>query len=75
MRQRLGDCDAAVKDALFVGDVDHPVDEGAQEVAVADLQDLDRARRRVGVGDAFEVRRQGAAGEEGAWVRLLAQSL
>ena len=65
LRQRLGDGDAAAKGSLFVGDVDHPVDEGAQKIAVADLQDLDRARRGVRMGDALEVRRQGAPGEDG----------
>ena len=45
-RPRLGDRDAAVESPLLVGDVDHPVDEAAQEDAVADLKDLDRGAAR-----------------------------
>ena len=68
-RPRLGDRDAAVESPLLVGDVDHPVDEAAQENAVADLQDLDGTRRGVGVGDPSEARRERAAGKQGHRLR------
>ena len=42
LRQRLNQLDHSVELARFVGLVDHPVDEGAQEVAFAELHDLDR---------------------------------
>ena len=57
-----GDRDAAGKDALLVGDVDHPVDEGAQENALADLQDFDRPGAEGGAWGAID----GAARQRGA---------
>ncbi len=46
MRARQRDRDADVQPELFIGDVDHPVDEAAQKHPVADLQHADRQRLR-----------------------------
>lgn len=46
----VDDCDTGIHDASLVGDVDHPVDEAAQEVPAAHLEHGDRSGRAVDRG-------------------------
>ena len=55
LRERLYDLHGGIEHAGFVHAVDHPVDERAQEIALAELEDADGAGQRCFTGQLFHV--------------------
>ena len=55
LRKRLDDLHGGIEHAGFVHAVDHPVDERAQEIALAELEDADGAGQRCFTGQLFHV--------------------
>ena len=55
LRERLDDLHGGIEHAGFVHAVDHPVDERAEEIALAELEDADGAGQRCFTGQLFHI--------------------